>query len=101
MRRRPARSSPYSPWRLVATTVSVHRTTAQAADSPYLVGRGISDVTGPAAENGMMGYSKFGQNTTGIHQRLRARAFVDGRPGERSARRLRERRSRDDLPGPA
>ncbi|WBQ04816.1 neutral/alkaline ceramidase [Kribbella sp. CA-293567] len=57
--------------------VSVDRTVpAQAADSPYLVGRGISDVTGPAAENGMMGYSKFGQNTTGLHQRLRARAFV-------------------------
>ncbi|GAB3813334.1 neutral/alkaline ceramidase [Kribbella italica] len=48
---------------------------AQAAE-PYLVGSGISDVTGPAAENGMMGYSKFGQNTTGIHQRLRARAFI-------------------------
>ena len=49
--------------------------TAGAA-APYLVGRGISDVTGPAAENGMMGYSKFGQSTTGIHQRLRSRAYV-------------------------
>ncbi|MEV6283246.1 neutral/alkaline ceramidase [Kribbella sp. NPDC051770] len=58
---------------LVAAGVGVQP--AQAAE-PYLVGSGISDVTGPAAENGMMGYSKFGQNTTGIHQRLRARAFV-------------------------
>jgi hypothetical protein len=46
---------------LVAPGVTFHRTSAEAADSPYLVGRGISDVTGPAAENGMMGYSKFGQ----------------------------------------
>ncbi|CAL9475132.1 Neutral ceramidase [Actinosynnema sp. ALI-1.44] len=49
---------------------------AQATAEPYLVGRGISDVTGPAAENGMMGYSKFDQKTTGIHQRQRSRAFV-------------------------
>ncbi|WP_309111077.1 neutral/alkaline ceramidase [Saccharothrix sp.] len=49
---------------------------AQAAPEPYLVGRGISDVTGPAAENGMMGYSKFDQKTTGIHQRQRSRAYV-------------------------
>jgi neutral ceramidase len=49
---------------------------AWAEPEPYLVGRGISDVTGPAAENGMMGYSKFDQKTTGIHQRLRSRAYV-------------------------
>nr|WP_083472771.1 neutral/alkaline ceramidase [Kibdelosporangium phytohabitans] len=49
---------------------------ATAAPDPYLVGRGISDVTGPAAENGMMGYSKFDQKTTGIHQRQRSRAYI-------------------------
>jgi neutral ceramidase len=49
---------------------------AAAAPEPYLVGRGISDVTGPAAENGMMGYSKFDQKTTGIHQRQRSRAYI-------------------------
>ncbi|MEV5645526.1 neutral/alkaline ceramidase [Streptomyces flaveolus] len=53
---------------------------AAAADTPgpsaYLVGRGIADITGAAAESGMMGYSKFDQQTSGIHQRLRARAFV-------------------------
>src|ERR1043165_400198 len=43
---------------------------------PYRVGRGISDISGPAAENGMMGYSKFDQKTTGIHQRQRSRAYV-------------------------
>lgn len=63
--------------------------TAQAAPQPttYLVGRGISDVTGPAAENGMMGYSKVDQKTTGIHQRQRSRAFVtvDQATGKRVA----------------
>ncbi|MFG2821675.1 neutral/alkaline non-lysosomal ceramidase N-terminal domain-containing protein [Kitasatospora sp. NPDC048365] len=44
--------------------------------SPYLVGRGIADITGAAAESGMMGYSIPDQQTAGIHQRLRARAFV-------------------------
>jgi neutral ceramidase len=60
---------------------------AAAAPEPYLVGRGISDVTGPAAENGMMGYSKFDQKTTGIHQRQRSRAYVvvDRATGKRVA----------------
>ncbi|MFC7965619.1 neutral/alkaline ceramidase [Streptomyces cinereoruber] len=57
---------------------------AAAADAPvpypYLVGRGIADVTGAAAESGMMGYSKPDQQTSGIHQRLRARAFVVADP---------------------
>ncbi|MET7458522.1 neutral/alkaline ceramidase [Streptomyces sp. NPDC005574] len=47
-----------------------------AAQGEYLVGSGISDVTGPAAENGMMGYSLTQQKTTGIHLRCRARAYV-------------------------
>lgn len=49
---------------------------AGAESAAYLVGRGISDITGPAAECGMMGYSMPQQQTAGIHQRLRARAFV-------------------------
>ncbi|MFD7747912.1 neutral/alkaline ceramidase [Streptomyces sp. NPDC059698] len=47
-----------------------------AAEAGYLVGRGIADVTGEAAETGMMGYSSFDQKTSGIHQRQRSRAFV-------------------------
>ncbi|MEU0098382.1 neutral/alkaline ceramidase [Streptomyces sp. NPDC006267] len=47
-----------------------------AAGGDYLVGRGIADVTGEAAETGMMGYSSFDQKTSGIHQRQRSRAFV-------------------------
>jgi neutral ceramidase len=42
----------------------------------YLVGRGISDITGEPAGAGMLGYGKAGQRTAGIHTRLRSRAFV-------------------------
>lgn len=47
-----------------------------SAASNYLVGVGMSDITGEAAEVGMMGYAELGQKTSGIHQRLRARAFI-------------------------
>ncbi|MFI7240206.1 neutral/alkaline ceramidase [Streptomyces cyaneofuscatus] len=47
-----------------------------AAEADYLIGRGIADVTGEAAETGMMGYSSFDQKTSGIHQRQRSRAYV-------------------------
>ncbi|UYQ60519.1 neutral/alkaline ceramidase [Streptomyces peucetius] len=58
---------------------------AEPGPTTYLVGRGISDVTGEAAEVGMMGYSSFEQKATGIHQRQRSRAFVvaDRTSGER------------------
>ncbi|MGW0178121.1 neutral/alkaline ceramidase, partial [Nocardia sp. NPDC003345] len=49
---------------------------ARAEAGDYLVGVGISDITGPAAECGMMGYSQQEQTTAGIHLRPRARAFV-------------------------
>ncbi|TNC25369.1 neutral/alkaline ceramidase [Amycolatopsis alkalitolerans] len=49
---------------------------ATAAPGGYLVGAGLSDVTGPAAECGMMGYSMPQQQTAGIHLRTRARAYV-------------------------
>ena len=42
----------------------------------YLVGRGISDVTGEASGCGMLGYGKADQVSAGIHMRLRTRAFV-------------------------
>jgi neutral ceramidase len=46
------------------------------ASSAYLVGRGISDVTGEAAGCGMLGYGKADQASAGIHTRLRTRAFI-------------------------
>lgn len=42
----------------------------------FNVGAGIYDITGPAAEEGMMGYGIMRQKTAGIYQRLWARAFV-------------------------
>lgn len=42
----------------------------------YNIGVGIHDITGPAAEQGMMGYGMLNQRTAGIWQRLWARAFI-------------------------
>ncbi|KAL7589865.1 hypothetical protein Lser_V15G36679 [Lactuca serriola] len=46
------------------------------AISNYLIGVGSYDSTGPAAGVNMMGYANLDQSTTGIHFRLRARAFI-------------------------
>ncbi len=55
------------------------------ADSRYLVGRGIADLTGEVAEAGMLGYADPSQVSAGLHQRQRVRAFVvvDRRTGRR------------------
>ena len=45
-------------------------------DNGYLVGRGIADITGESVEVEMLGYGKSDQRATGIHMRLRSRAFV-------------------------
>ncbi len=42
----------------------------------YLIGTGIYDVTGPAAEVGMFGMSSIEQKTEGIESRLFSRAFI-------------------------
>jgi neutral ceramidase len=49
---------------------------SSAADAPYSVGVGIADATGPSVEVNFMGYAMMGQTGAGIHQRLRARAFI-------------------------
>ncbi|MBA4368860.1 MAG: alkaline ceramidase [Desulfobacterium sp.] len=46
----------------------------------FLIGAGVYDITGPAAEVGMMGYSMPDQKTSGIHTRLRSRAYVISEP---------------------
>ncbi|MBZ4420020.1 neutral/alkaline non-lysosomal ceramidase N-terminal domain-containing protein [Myxococcus sp. RHSTA-1-4] len=51
-----------------------------AGNTSFQVGAGLHDITGPAAELGMMGYAMVGQKTAGIHQRLRSRAFVIASP---------------------
>ncbi|CAM2010034.1 neutral/alkaline ceramidase [Acanthopleuribacter pedis] len=47
-----------------------------ANDQPFLVGRGMADITGTAAEVGMMGYVSTEQKVSGIHLRLFSRAFI-------------------------
>jgi neutral ceramidase len=42
----------------------------------YLIGVGMADVTGPAYGSPMWGFGKEGQNTQGIHIRLKSRAFI-------------------------
>jgi neutral ceramidase len=45
-------------------------------EATFLVGRGVSDITGEAAGCGMLGYGRADQQTEGIHTRQRSRAFV-------------------------
>ncbi|MBU3914906.1 neutral/alkaline ceramidase, partial [bacterium] len=52
---------------------------AQAGE--WIVGAGIYDITGPAADRGMVGYGSTDQTTQGIHIRLWSRAFTIGKPG--------------------
>lgn len=57
-------------------------------DGPFLVGAGIADATGPAADVNFMGYAMPSQTARGIHFRQRARAFViadAANPDQRSA----------------
>ncbi|RKH55978.1 neutral/alkaline ceramidase [Corallococcus llansteffanensis] len=53
---------------------------ACAGSSRFLLGTARSDITGPAAEVGMMGYAQVAQKTEGIHLRLYSRAFVIASP---------------------
>jgi neutral ceramidase len=50
------------------------------SDSPYLVGMGSYDITGPAADVNMMGYADTEQIAAGIHFRLKSRAFIVAEP---------------------
>lgn len=49
-----------------------------ATANDWIIGSGIYDITGPAADRGMVGYGDTGQTTKGIHTRLWSRAFVMG-----------------------
>jgi neutral ceramidase len=77
----PRRDMPLAALALACVALSTHATAQQpagpcAGNTAFQIGAGIYDITGPAAELGMMGYGKPEQKTAGIHQRLRARAFV-------------------------
>ncbi|WP_299585103.1 neutral/alkaline non-lysosomal ceramidase N-terminal domain-containing protein [uncultured Microbulbifer sp.] len=47
-----------------------------ALSADWLLGAGKFDITGPAADVGMVGYGETSQTTKGIHSRLWSRAFV-------------------------
>ncbi|MFD7163416.1 neutral/alkaline non-lysosomal ceramidase N-terminal domain-containing protein [Streptomyces violascens] len=49
----------------------------------FRAGRGIADITGEAAECGMLGYGRADQQSAGIHTRQRARAFAFEEGGAR------------------
>lgn len=49
---------------------------SSSSASNYLIGLGSHDITGPAADVNMMGYANAEQIASGIHFRLRARAFI-------------------------
>ena len=62
--------------RRLATVLGAFLAAGAATADPHLVGRGMADITGEAAEVGMMGYASTAQVAAGIHMRQRARAFI-------------------------
>jgi len=56
-------------------TASVQNNSCQK-NTLFNIGAGVFDITGPAAEEAMMGYAMMNQQSAGILQRLWARAFV-------------------------
>ncbi|KAJ7200981.1 Neutral/alkaline nonlysosomal ceramidase [Mycena rebaudengoi] len=48
------------------------------AQSQYLLGLGVADITGPVVETNMMGYASLAQTDTGLHMRQRTRAWIIG-----------------------
>ena len=59
---------------LIPAVLLAYTGAVEAAD--FQIGRGIHDITGPAAEVGMLGYAELAQISSGIHTRLHARAFI-------------------------
>lgn len=55
---------------------------ALAYSDNYLIGVGKYDVTGAAAEVGMMGYADPAQKSSGIHNRQYARAYIIAQPND-------------------
>ncbi|CAK9164260.1 unnamed protein product [Ilex paraguariensis] len=71
-------------WFWVSLVLLLQNGTGILSASNYLIGVGSYDITGPAADVNMMGYAIMDQIASGIHFRLRARAFIVAEPqGER------------------
>lgn len=59
-----------------ASVSALVRSTQPTELNPFLVGAGVSDITGEVAEVGFIGYGSFSQQGSGLHTRQYARAFV-------------------------
>ncbi len=58
------------------TVQQLAASTRPTAQNPFLVGAGVSDMTGEVAEVGFLGYATPSQNGSGVHTRQYARAFA-------------------------
>ncbi len=65
--------------KIIITSAVILSIPSQAGE--WMVGAGMYDITGPAADRGMVGYGSTDQTTKGIHTRLWSRAFTIGKPG--------------------
>lgn len=63
---------------VLVTFVGISGARAEAAE--YLIGRGMTDITGPAFGIQMWGFGREDQLTEGLHIRQRARAFIIAEP---------------------
>ncbi|XP_064457109.1 neutral ceramidase B-like [Ornithodoros turicata] len=63
-------------WRYAVLATVLLVSIINGSQQEYEIGVGIADITGPAAEIGMLGYGKAGQLTSGIHIRVYSRAFI-------------------------
>ncbi|GFP97978.1 neutral ceramidase [Phtheirospermum japonicum] len=63
-------------WLLILLLLLVENCGGVKSASNYLIGLGSYDITGPAADVNMMGYANMDQIASGVHFRLRARAFI-------------------------
>jgi neutral ceramidase len=61
-------------------------TKAEDTPHPYLIGRGMSDITGPSYGIQMWGFGRNDQLTEGLHIRQRSRAFVIAQADEPTKR---------------
>lgn len=67
---------------LLSCVLTMAHARQSAAAGGYLLGAGIADVTGPAADVNMMGYAMPQQTVAGVHTRLWARAFIVADPDD-------------------
>lgn len=72
----PAQASDSGEVRDAASLSSLLESSHPTSLNPFLVGAGISDITGEVAEVGFMGYGSDSQKGSGLHTRQYARAFV-------------------------